>query len=318
MRLLIFLFCLSLTVPAQNKIIKVIDSNLFELDNHQLVRLAGIESPSVLHPDSRLRDIGIDIQKYVQDYLKGPVIIESASDNTDSIYQEVFMFRKYPFYTEFYNKHFLVKGYGRFKKTSDSGYDSILQNAETEAIVSKSGIWKYLIKSSRTALDTMVSDSAAVEYLVREKGFFVIPEEIILGGASGIIGGLVNAFMAIGISGREGWDALGIGILSFYPGYVLASAGTVYSIGHYYNPEVSFGSTFLCSLAGFAAAAGLVYAQENSAFDNTFFYTSLALPLAGSVLYVNLEDPPEKKFSGNHQDIINLHTVSFELLRIRL
>ena len=94
------LFILCTPAFAQKmKIIEILDSNLFKLQNEQIIKLANVESPSINEPDSLFNYLARHIKLYaVIKLLNQDFIIEpSPESNRDAKIVSVHLIQKYPF-----------------------------------------------------------------------------------------------------------------------------------------------------------------------------------------------------------------------------
>jgi endonuclease YncB( thermonuclease family) len=303
---------MQLTAFSQNKIVKIIDSNLYELDSGIKVRLAGIETPGIFHPDNNLRNIGIKMKDYVRRYISNrPLIVEYSHTDTSTGDQYVFLYRKYPLNTEFYNENMLKSGYGRHLEVNDSSINVILAEAEASAKANKSGIWRYDL-SDNIPLDT-ISTEPIIK--VKEITFGGVLLEVVGGTIIGTMSGLAGgAFLMYATGPHHGeWAGFGEALIGFYAGYIAGSSGIVYMIGKNHNPSVKYEYSLLSSLAGASVSIAFI----SSDFFNSFSaITALALPLTGSILYVNLADGPMAPDTKLHQDVVRLNSSYLELFRV--
>jgi hypothetical protein len=297
--------------------VKVIDSNLYELDSGVRIKLAGLECPSVNHPNSALREIGIKMMRYAKDTFPGrPLIIEHAFYDSESEEQYVFIYRDYPFYKEFYNEKLLSRGFGRHTDVEDTFINTQLKLAEEDAKKKKIGIWK----NDLTGIADMKAVTDAPVIKDKEITFGGVFFEIIGGAAIGIAGGVITGMALVYLTGPHfgEWGGFGYGLFGFYTGYVVSSSSVVYGVGKGHNPSINYGLCMLSSFAGASAAVGLLAAnQYNQLFSQLSFISALALPLAGSVLYVNLADGPAVPREHSFKDIVRQNSSYMEVLRVR-
>ncbi len=131
---------------ADFKIVHIRDSNLFELDNGSLVRLANVKVPSVSTADSNFIYLARFIKKYAEaEYLKWPVSIEYSGKRDSSGYALAHIFQFYPFETIHINAVYLKKGFGWYRESpGDTTYRNLYKAAARYAEQNKKGVWNPL------------------------------------------------------------------------------------------------------------------------------------------------------------------------------
>ncbi len=141
---LIWAFLLpQLLSAADFKIVHIRDSNLFELDNGTLVRLANVKVPSVSTIDSNYIYLARFIKKFAKaEYLNHPVSVEYSGEIGSDGYPLVYIFQHYPLETIHINAIYLKKGFGWYvDSTRDTTYRAALRAAALYAKNKKLGIW---------------------------------------------------------------------------------------------------------------------------------------------------------------------------------
>jgi len=139
-----FIFFDFLSLHAQEvKIVKVLDSNLFETKSGQRIRLANVLTPSISDSNKKLALFAMSIKKYAEEQFLGrPLIMKIA--RTDSGKSEpipVHLFQKFMMKTVCYNKLYLERGYGKFIEEADTTYRAEYLAAQEKAKRKKRGIW---------------------------------------------------------------------------------------------------------------------------------------------------------------------------------
>lgn len=138
--LLLLRICLS---AEEVKIVKVHDSNLFELKDGRKIKLANVASPSVHDADPALAALGRFIKKYAEDEFAGEQLIAefAGSMAEDCQCYPAHLFQKFTLKTVWYNQSYLEKGYGKYTGSPDSLYHQEYFAASEEARKSGSGVW---------------------------------------------------------------------------------------------------------------------------------------------------------------------------------
>ena len=93
---LLLLVVLSNFVFAQkSKIVKILDSNLFELYDGTLVKLANLDVPNINHPNPSLREVGFDAYNYARTVLlnRGYEFIYPITSSPDTNYKLVYIIK---------------------------------------------------------------------------------------------------------------------------------------------------------------------------------------------------------------------------------
>lgn len=124
------------------KITDIRDSNLFELSDGSLVRLANVDVPSVQTTDSSLIQWARFIKKYAEnEYRSYPVSVEYSGKKDSAGYPLVHMFQRFPLQTLHINLAYLKKGFGRYTANDSGKYDTAYRTAASYAEINKIGVW---------------------------------------------------------------------------------------------------------------------------------------------------------------------------------
>lgn len=115
---LISTLCLILSVSMvadRVKIKRVLDSNLFETNAGQQIRLVNIEAPSISEPNPQTRALAFKIKRYAEDqFLHQSLDVEYIkSHDTPAGVQFVLMWKQYPLRRVDFNQRYLEQGYGK-------------------------------------------------------------------------------------------------------------------------------------------------------------------------------------------------------------
>ena len=141
----ILFFILSPLIAQRVKITKIIDTNLFEINNQDTVKLANVEIPSKTTTDSLLREYFIpDVLKYEKKHLLRKYFIIEYADRSDSLHRirAVYLYKKHLLSKDLVNDEFLLKGYGKYIPLIDSEQQEKCEAAEIKAKEKNRGIWK--------------------------------------------------------------------------------------------------------------------------------------------------------------------------------
>ena len=118
-----FIFCLLTLIlisnlsQAQNKkIIKIIDSNLYMLEDSTYIKLAGIDVPSKDNPNKYLNEIADEVYEYAyNNFLQRPLEILYAGEAGDYFNSKLVLINRIFLLSKMnYNKHFVERGFGKF------------------------------------------------------------------------------------------------------------------------------------------------------------------------------------------------------------
>ena len=333
------------------KIEKIIDSNLFELDDGTLIKIANIDVPNINHPNLSLRKVGLKAFEYArQIFLKRSYELTYPNPvKSDTIYRLVYLIKEYPLELRDYTQTYLQKGYGKYiNNTNNFVEKEKYLIAENEARDNKKGIWQYNFSNSDTLDRSYLGEELLTEEIYDslrasgsifsglESGERVLIEMVaapVLGFASAFLSGALVGGIA-GISGSDNMNNLGYFIVGAYVGYAIGNAAGVYSIAKSGDREITYGETFLAS--AFGGVLGILGAYMNeSIFNNaeTRFVFPLALPGLCAIIYANIIAPKKvdnKSYSNNinnsfsknnfmlsHKDIFNSKKIfEMEVLKI--
>ncbi|NOX89942.1 MAG: hypothetical protein GXO77_13035 [Calditrichaeota bacterium] len=159
----------ALPLSAQKvKIVKIIDTNLFELKDGRVITLADVSAPSVSEKDSALRFIAQRILDYAQKNLLNQTLrIEpSPASENDSIPIAVHLFLEFPLQKININEYYLREGFGKYAPV-DSVYKSRYLKAAREAQSEGKGVYNPGKEKFERSFAKIVSISG---------GFGIFPE----------------------------------------------------------------------------------------------------------------------------------------------
>jgi len=146
-----FLFISSL-LSQKVKLTKIIDTNLFEINKQDTIKLANVEIPSKTTSDSLLKEYFIPhVLKYENEKLLDKYFKIIYADKVDSLRQvrAVYLYNDYQFSSDFMNEKILLKGFGKYVPFKDCEEQQKCKSAAMEAQENERGIWKdgiYFLK----------------------------------------------------------------------------------------------------------------------------------------------------------------------------
>lgn len=306
-RLLFFLLFISQCIYCQPvKIVKVIDSNLFELKDGRLIKLAGIDMPRLDHPDYLLRKTARDAVSYIRQKMLSKRYDIKVINQLDTI-NLVYLIEKFPLGDKLNNSTLLREGFGKFINNIDSIYVKKFLDDEQLAKHENRGIWKLLEDEDSGLLDRQYSEGErtnpaltdSLEYLIAttpEPNVGTVAGQLILGPAVGMITGVATGALSWGIlaSDKRGeFAGFGEFFLGWYAGYLIGNAICINAIAGTTTKEPNIWGTLLSSFIGGGIGIGAALLADNSNNSGArFLYTApLILPTVASVIYVNSMAP---------------------------
>ena len=139
-KLLLFLIIISSFAFTQEfKITKVIDNNIFQLEDGRLVQLAEVYVPGIKEPNEAVRNLAMQINKWANSLLVDHNFwIRFITKDSLS---KIRLIRSYMFGDEDITRTYILKGYAIFKgDTNSTEYMDYLDDQNT-ARNNKKGIW---------------------------------------------------------------------------------------------------------------------------------------------------------------------------------
>jgi len=160
-------FSSSLIFAQSFRIKKIIDTNLFELDNNQKVKFYGLYLPSLQNTNQALVNIAKDIYQWEKDVMldrkfKFDFIIEKKGGNSLS---EVIIYKSYIFSDENIANRLLSMGYAVLINNIEKKYFDRLIEYQKLARKNSMGIWK----ESNTVLSSI--DAPIYKFLSPKKEY---------------------------------------------------------------------------------------------------------------------------------------------------
>lgn len=317
---ILLLIPLSEGIGQKERIVKIIDSNLFELRSGKLIKLAGIDVPNLNHPDLKLRNVAYDAHRYAKNLLLNRKFDVTCPDYSpiDTNFSLVYLVREYPLLTRNFTEEYLKRGYGKFYANVEGIDSSKYLISQREAKEDKEGIWEFMdshdykfdqhftefeIKSEEwiDSVETFTNPNSFLGNLSQsERIFMEIIGAPLVGVPSIFIGGVVG----VGISWIGGAEGIGMYvpvIIGAYIGYSLGNATGVYIAAKHGNKNVKYGTTLLAGfLGGLTATAILSFSHNQNGYPVLGNIGLATLPAIAAIIYVNLiaPDKPKHEFSN--------------------
>lgn len=327
--LLLFLQC---SFAQKTRVVKILDSNLFELSDGRVVKMAGVDAPGKNYPGRILSLFSKKIVEYSKTTLKGREfeIVPASYDTTD--FQLVYILKHYPLGTEDVNKSFLAIGFGKFADNVDSLHREAYLNAEKDAAENNMGLWRYRAYGMNDTLDRKYSEAERKQImdsdtmhvrLVRNKMKTPPPAKVftecLAGAGAGFGGMLLFGYIGASAGGNDIGESLGGALVGGFFGYVVTSTLAVYLIASDDNPEVTYLGTLGCGLAGAFIGVGVGTLASHDSFV-PFFLAPMVVSLIGSVTYANsVKEPPDMplEIDSYRQEFSKCGSIAFKDYRNR-
>ncbi|MCL6099265.1 MAG: thermonuclease family protein [Bacteroidetes bacterium] len=324
------------------KVTKILDSNLFELEDGRKIKLAGIDAPQLNSPIPFFQKVAEQAVFYsVGNILERRVYMELISKQEKSSYQLVHIKINYLFEKSDFNKSYLMKGFGKFFDNADTTFRNDLIDAQTHAIENKDGIWNYYTPVDTDTLDVDLTTSG-IQHLVEIDSanlvnklkvrpiYTAVPLELFAGTALFTIGSFGGGLLIWAITQPRG-EMAGLGPIvgGFTLGYFLGFPSGIYLVAKNDNPNLSYLMTLGSSIVTALVTAEFSFALFPKDHNHPTRFIPLLSPIIGPLLYVHLFPPAyptqeditpqteSKSESGNIQKYYN-STMKFrmELFRI--
>ncbi len=300
---LLFLFIQS--VSAQSvKIVKILDSNLFELEDGRKVKLAGIDSPQLNNPIPLFAETAnYAVAYYKSTLLRRSVILQTISKVNNKNYELVYLWLEYPLEDLDFNQRILERGFGKFINNVDSTKTDVLIEAEKYAAANNEGIWKYYIPNFSDTLDGDLHDVNTVQLIkidsTRIKKNFgprpiyvSMPAEILAGSISTIIASLASGLLYSAVVHEHGeFAGLGAALFGIAVGYVFGFPSGVYLVASHDNPNLSYLATLGSSLVMTILSSAIASTYTGKERNHFTYYIAGFSPIIGSLLYVHAFPP---------------------------
>ncbi|MBI9070705.1 MAG: thermonuclease family protein [Melioribacteraceae bacterium] len=321
------------------KIERIIDANLFELNNGVQIKMAGIDVPSIADDNDALRSVAKKAVSYAKIVLRNFSIEADLISSAQDKYPGTYLIKNFPLNKKDYQVEYIKRGFARINSDLDTALVKDYKEAEQEAFKDAIGIWSV---KGINYLKNLDDDYSEEDILVREtpgefqsdviltKPKFLVVNELLSGAVGGALGGIAGGLIGVGIAKagneRGGFSELAHVVLGGSAGIIIGEALGVYVTAKKYNPNVNFGETLVFSVAGGLATIGLGHSLDSEEFA----YVGLILPAVGAIFYTEViaEQPTEnlniglkrdkfEKFNLTHQDIYNSSKL-FEMNVLRI
>lgn len=149
MRFIIHIIITGLLISPQSvlaqttRVVKIVDSNLFQTEDGEFIRLANVTTPSIHDSNLVKHKFAAYIIKYAQKKL---LSVDLHVEKVQMLMpvkspQSVHLFYKFAIRTQWFNKIYLEKGFGKFTSTDDSLYFKKYKKAAQIAKKKKRGVW---------------------------------------------------------------------------------------------------------------------------------------------------------------------------------
>ena len=321
------LIFLTSNLSAQNnRIIKIIDSNLFMLEDSTLIQLAGIDAPSKNHPDELLREVAEEINEYAStNFLNHPLEILYAGESYINYNAKlVFINKNFLFSKKNINTYFLERGFGKFIDNSIDIDYNLYKISEQNAKEKNKGIWNIKNIEQERFLDRSNYDDGyyksnsilSENQFIYDRNFSRILLEIPAGLLGGILTGFGSGFLVSSISD---YNSASTGI-AFLAGYIVGNSLGVYFIAKGGNKDLSFEYTLVSSAVSTAAATGIILSEKS--LDDNYGYLASLSPLVGAMIYANTIGYPDEANDNlskiNFIENYNTHYKFFEHTTLKL
>lgn len=303
--LIIFLFLFSITIhnAQEVKISKVLDSNLFELEDGRKIKLAGVDSPNLNNPSPYLHTIAKNAITFADKSLRRIKLHLEPVTTMDSVHF-VILKRNYALGDISINNSYLTFGFGKFIDNVSDSFKNEMLEKQKKAIADDEGIWKYYTPTANDTLDRDLTTNYGINYFapdftkITEKFkarpiYFEIPLELVAGSGMTLLTTLgTGLIMSTIIRTSGGWGsgyALAYG--SFWLGYIFGFPTGVHFVAKNDNPNLSWWATVGFSVGMTfvsGAVSGWIEPKDQNHFTRNFIYLS---PIIGSLLYTHVFPP---------------------------
>ncbi|MCP5060841.1 MAG: hypothetical protein GY936_00040 [Ignavibacteriae bacterium] len=327
------------TLEKKEKIVKIIDSNIFELADGSFIKLANVDVPNINHRDPLLKKIGRNAYKFAKSMLLDKKFDFAYVQNNviDTNYSLVYLLAENTFYNKDFSEEYLQQGFGKFTNNSEDTDTKKYRIAEDEACKKRVGVWKFGNTYNSITLDqSFINEKLfsaegmdSLAQLSQSKSLLLsnnFSESILL---QTIIAPLTGAFSAF----ITGLGSYGLGTFLFSNhyegillaensifigallGYTVGNALAVYQIAKDGNNDVNLGNTIFSSFIG----AGISYATLNNTPKdyndlNLNNYSPLILPVLASIIYANFIAPQKVvKQNGSQSSMNNINLIENKL-----
>lgn len=306
LRILLLLMLVSQVItPQSSKIIKILNTNLFQLEDGRKVRLAGIEMPPIEMPGSNMQKHINRILRYEDNtvFKRKLNFIFDGYDPGDSAVHLVYMLQPYDLEDIDINELFLLYGFGRFINNIDSIHYEKYIKAEKKAQDRSTGLWAFRPLDDRDTLDRKYSLNET-EFITRLDSLYQVEalrrtapplaaqyawqtaSGILVGGITSLAGGIAGIYL---VPSKRDFGPLFSGLFGMSAGYLVGVPLGVYLAAKGNNPALSYLPILGFSTLSAAAGLGIVYLGPKD--HNPLWIAPFIMPIVGSLIYVNAIAP---------------------------
>lgn len=293
------------SIMAQSlKIVKILDSNLFELEDGRKIKLAGIDAPQLNNPIPLFAETANQALAYHKEtILRRRVVVQSISKDDSNEYEFVYLWLEYPLENLDLNQRFLERGFGKFFNNADSTKTASLLKAEKYAKENNEGIWEYYKPNVSDTLDGDLQrantlqpikiDSAGIKIILKPRPIYVsLPLELLAGSATTLVVSLASGLLYSAVVHEHGeFAGLGAALFGIALGYVFGFPSGVYLVASHDNPNLSYLATLGSSLVMTILSSVVASAYTGNERNHFTYYIAGFSPIIGSLLYVHAFPP---------------------------
>ncbi len=307
MKILFFSFFLltASLYPQKVKVTKVIDSNLFELSDGRIVKLAGIDVPMLSHLSKFYQSAAQDAVEYSKiNLLNRFVTVETIERFPDKDFSTVMMYKNYLFNKVNVSTRYLLYGYGKFYDNVDEKWKAEFLDFQKSAMENKRGIW---LNDNLTMNDTLdaffMKDSlnlrrqSNLEFTYKSLPrplYFQIPLELLAGTGMTIITGIASGVIIYMFEDKRGeFSGFGAVMGGSILGYGFGFPIGVYLTANPQNPNVSLPLTILSSVGLTVGMFGITSLIAGDDKNSWVRYLPIFAPIIGSLVYAHVLAPPQ-------------------------
>ncbi len=302
---LIVLLIFAYSIKAQSvKIIKILDSNLFELEDGRKIKLAGIDAPQLNNPIPLFAETANQALAYHKEtILRRRVVVQSISKADSNKYEFVYLWLEFPLENLDLNQRFLERGFGKFINNVDSTKTASLLNAEKYAKDNNEGIWNYYKPNDSDTLDGDLRnantvqliniDSTGIKIILKPRPLHVsLALELFVGSATTLVASLASGLLYAAVNPEHGeYAGLGAAFFGITIGYAVGFPSGVYLVASHDNSNLSLLSTIGSSIGLSLLTTGVSLLLYNDNKNSWVWWTVGLSPIVGPLLYVHAFPP---------------------------
>jgi len=265
--------------------------------------MAAIDAPSLNHPILPIKNIAEEAVRYSESVLLNRELSFIPVKMEDNI-NVIILYKKYPFDSTNFNTVFISKGFAKILLSDSVSNLKELKAEEEFARHFKKGIWaidsaltggEFKPEYSEEEILTFGKSTSEIQnQKLLTPDTFDILFEILAGTTIGAVTAIPATFLAVSLTDAKGFEALGVGLIGFYTGYILGSALGVYLPAKKFNPDATYIETLSYGALGALGSIGILTAlpKNTDNWGEYFLPIIIAAPLAAEIIYVNDFDYP--------------------------